>query len=137
MKIVKLRIMKSGVQKVWEVPEASNVCTPVIYKGHVYWAWRGVKCVDFKTGQMKWSGGHVESVGSCILTSDERLMVWANHGDLMLVDTAQRSPDKYRELAKKGAVFRADVWPHLVLSNGRLFCRDKDGNIKCFSLGGE
>ena len=27
-----------------------------------------------------------------------------------------------------------DAWPHIVLSKGRLFCRDRDGNMKCFVL---
>jgi outer membrane protein assembly factor BamB len=130
----KVKITLQGASQLWETKNPSGVCSPIIHKGHIYWAWRGVHCVDFKTGKQLWVGGKVGSAGSCLLTSDERLIVWANTGDLSLVETAMRSPKKYRELAKRPRIFRKDAWPHVVLANGRLFCKDRDGNLACFLL---
>lgn len=132
--ICRIKVTLKGGTKVWEQPLASGVCSPIIHKGHVYWAWRGVHCLDFETGKQKWQGGNVASPGSCILTSDERLIVWANKGDLTLVDTVGRSPSKYTELAKFPKLYRRDAWPHAVLSNGQLYCKDRDGNLMCFKL---
>lgn len=133
-KMVKLRITMRGATKVWEHGDASGVCTPLVYKGHVYWAWRGVKCLDFRTGQPKWRGGRVTDAGSCTATSDGRLLVWANDGDLLLVETAEHSPDRYVELANVRNVGRADAWPHGVLAEGRFYGKDRSGRLVCLDL---
>ena len=133
--ICKLRITLRGAEKVWEVEESSNVCTPVVYNGHVYWACRQLHCLDFETGKVKWKGkNELGTPGSCIVTRDGRLITWANRGDLVLTETADRSPDRYTELARIEGVFRTDVWPHVVLSNGCLYCKDRAGNLKRFAL---
>lgn len=133
--VCKLEITLQGAVKKWETEGlASGVCSPIIYKGHVYWAWRSVHCVDFDTGKLKWSGGKLGTQGSCIMTADERLIVWCNRGDLMLIESAQRSPDKYLELASRTKLFQREAWPHVILAEGRLYCKDRSGEIACFDL---
>lgn len=133
--ICKLRITLAGAEKVWEVEASSNVCTPVIYGGHVYWACRQLHCLDFATGKVKWKGpNELGTPGSCIITRDGRIIVWADRGDLILAETADRSPARYTELARLGRTFGTDVWPHVVLSDGRLYCKDRAGNLKRFTL---
>ena len=92
----------------------------MIHKGHVYWCWRGVYCLDFATGKPLWRGGRFGATGSCLVTGDDRLIVWADRGELVLIETAVRSPSKYTELARKAKVFRRDVWPHLAFCDGRV-----------------
>jgi len=130
----RVRVSLKGARKVWENPLASGVCTPLIHDGHVYWAWRGVHCVDYATGKELWKGGKVGSQGSCILTSDDRLIVYANKGELSLVETAKRSPDKYTQLESRKVFNSTDAWSHVVLANRRLFCRDRAGNVCCLSV---
>lgn len=133
--LCKLRITLKGAVKVWETPKlASGVCSPIIHDGHIYWAWRRVYCVDFETGKLKWAGGNIGSAGSCLLTRDQRLVVWGNRGDLLLAETAARSPSQFTELARRGNVLPATPWPHVVLAHARLYCRDRDGTIVCFQL---
>jgi hypothetical protein len=67
------------------------------------------------------------------VTSDNRLIVLSNRGDLSLVDTAVNSPGKYRELAIRTRMLSSDVWPHVVLSNGLVYCKDRKGELKCFA----
>ena len=136
--IVKLKITSRGATRLWEQPYVSQICSPIIYSDHVYWAWRHVHCLDFASGKLVWRGASTGSAGSCILTSDRRLIVWAKNGDLLLAEAADRSPKRYTELARMNGVFRTQVWPHVVLANRRLYCKDRNGNLKCFSLrGGE
>jgi outer membrane protein assembly factor BamB len=132
--LCKLRITLSGAEKVWGVPNPSGVCTPVIHRGHIYWAWHGVHCVDFKTGKETWRLNKVGDPGSCIVTGDDRLLVWSDQGSLMLLETARRSPTKATLLAQSAPLFGADAWPHVVLAEGRLYCKDRDGTLKCFAL---
>jgi len=124
----------SGAKEVWKQPFASGVCSPVIHKGHIYWCWRGLYCIDFETGKPLWRGGIFGDTASCLVTSDDRLIVWADRGDLVLTETAVRSPKTYTTLARKKALSETDVWPHIVLSDGRLYCKDRSGNLKCFDL---
>ena len=91
-------------------------------------------CLDFKTGSLKWKGGKIGYPGSCILTADDRLIVWSGRGDLTLVETARRSPDRYQKLAERKGLFRTDAWPHVVLAAKRLYCKDRAGNLICFNL---
>lgn len=133
-KICKLVITLNGARKIWEQPYSSKVCSPIIHDGHVYWAWQQMHCLDFETGELKWQGGNFGDAGSCILTSDQRLIVWGGQGKLAVVDTAVRSPSKYSEIAVRDNLFSSDVWPHVVLADGRLYCKSREGQLLCFKL---
>jgi outer membrane protein assembly factor BamB len=131
--ICKLDISLKGAKQLWEQPYPSGVCSPIIYKGHVYLSWNKVRCLDFTSGAEKWSGGAFGTPGSCIVTGDEKLIVWGERGLLALVETAQTSPQKYSVLAQQN--LNLDLaWPHVVLANGRLYCKDRTGLILCFAL---
>ncbi len=132
--ICRIDISREGAKLRWKQPYASGVCSPVVHKGHVYWCWRGLYCLDFETGQPKWRGGRFGDTASLLMTSDDRLIVWADRGELVLVESATREPAAYKELARKRKLGENDVWPHIVLSGGSLFCKDRDGNLKCFKL---
>jgi len=132
--LCKLEITLGGARRVWEKQLVSGACTPVIHKGHIYWAWQKLYCVDFATGQEKWSGGQFGYAGSCLVTADDKLIVWGERGKLVLVEPAERSPGAYRELARRTRLGKAEAWPHVVLADGKLFCKDREGNLTCFRL---
>jgi outer membrane protein assembly factor BamB len=133
--ICRVKVTLQGATKVWEQPYASKACTPVIFQGHVYWAWRKMHCLEFATGQQKWEGGDFADAGSCIATGDGRLLVWGGLGRLSLVENAVTSPDAYKEVSRAMRLFTATPWPHVVLAAGRLVVKDRDGNLKCFVVG--
>jgi outer membrane protein assembly factor BamB len=132
--VVKVEITRAGAREIWRQRYFSRVCSPVIYNGHVYWVSRGLMCLDFETGELKWSGGRFGDTATCVVTGDGRVIVWANHGDLALVESADRSPDEYRELAQLSGLFEVEVWPHITVAEGRVYCKDRDGNLKCLAL---
>ena len=131
----KVRITLAGATKVWQTDVFSKVCSPVVYNGHIYWAWRDLYCLDWETGKEKWRyRGNYSDPGSCIVTGDGRLILWAKNGRLALAETADRAPTQPRILEQHGDLFRQDAWPHVVLADGRLFCKDRSGEVKCFVL---
>ncbi|MEE2991285.1 MAG: PQQ-binding-like beta-propeller repeat protein, partial [Planctomycetota bacterium] len=130
----RIDVTLSGIKQFWKQPYASGVCQPVIYNGHVYWCWRGVYGLNFENGKPVWRGGVFGDTASCIVTSDGRLVIWGRRGDLVLAETADRSPKTYTELARQKDLMENDAWPHIVLSGGQLYCKDRDGNMKCFTL---
>ena len=133
MTICKLKITRKGAEKLWETKYPSGVCSPIIHKGRVYLSWKTIRCLDFETGKQLWSGENTGIPGSCIVTSDDRLIVWCKSGDLLLVDTAVRAPDAFKLVAERRGVLNDLVWPHVVLARGKLYCRDRAGTLVCIS----
>ena len=130
-----LRISLDGATKLWEQPQHSKICSPVIAGGNIYFAFEKMRCLSLETGKQLWEGGSFGDAGSCIYTADGRIIVWGGRGKLALVAGAEESPSEYRELASlPGQLFDTDVWPHVVLASAHLICKDRDGNVKCFRL---
>lgn len=132
--ICRIDIGLQGAHKVWEQPLASKVCTPVVAGDRVYWAWQQLHCLDFATGAEEWSGGSFGDAGSCIFTRDQKLIVWGGRGKLALVEAAPATRE-YHELAARDRLCRTDAWPHVVLADGRLYCKDREGRLRCFVVG--
>ena len=134
MAMARINVSLRGAKRVWKNRYPTGVCTPVIHKGKIYFANKGIHCVDFETGKLIWEGGKIGDAGSCLVTSDERLLVWGNDGDLLLVDSAERSPGQCRILAQRNKVFDDMAWPHVVIADKRIFCKTLSGDIACFSI---
>ena len=132
-RMAKLRVASSGVTELWSIRDISKVCCPVIHNGHVYFAWGKLRCLDFETGAQQWEGGAFRDDSSCLLTGDGRLIVFGSR-TLALAEAADRSPEGYRELAATEGIGSAETWPHVVLANGRLYAKDREGNLFCFAL---
>ncbi|MFN0128052.1 MAG: PQQ-binding-like beta-propeller repeat protein [Verrucomicrobiales bacterium] len=123
------------MRSVWKCAESSGVCSPVVDGDALYLGSAGLRCLDARTGKVRWSGGKFGDACSVILTGDKRLIVWANDGDLALIEGAGRSPSAFKLLAERKGILRDMAWPHVVLAGGRLFCKDRAGNLKCLALG--
>ena len=132
--VVRLEVSRKGIRQVWKAPYAADACSPVLHQGRLYLIRSGLTCLDYKTGQLIWRAPGFGLTASCVFTSDHRLIVWANRGDLVLVESSGKSPKAYKELARKSRLMKSDAWPHVVLSNGRLFCKDWNGVLMCFKL---
>jgi outer membrane protein assembly factor BamB len=127
--LCKVRFTLTEAKEVWRSKFPSKVCTPVIHEGSVYVAWQRVRCLDWDTGKLKWEGGAFGDPGSCAVTSDGRVIVYGLNGKLALIEGAARSPKEYTELALRDKLFRTHAWPHVTLSAGVLYLRDRDGNL--------
>jgi hypothetical protein len=133
-RMVRLHVTMQGARVVWESSDYSTICSPVVHENRVYWASQSIHCADFDSGKLLWKGSETGDAGSCILTSDDRLIVWCKRGDLLLIESAERSSDRLTTLASVQYPGLSDVWPHVVLSNGRLYCRDRAGKLICCGL---
>jgi outer membrane protein assembly factor BamB len=85
-------------------------------------------CVEFKTGEVKWSNRSIAPVSMCL--ADGRFYLHGEAGDLALIEA---TADAYRELgrftppdrpARRQAMEKAWVYP--VIADGRLYVRDMD-----------
>jgi hypothetical protein len=132
--ICRVDVSLRGITEAWKQPYASHVGSPLIDGDHVYLCGRALHCLDWEDGRQRWSGGSFADGGSLIKASDDRLLVFGSNAVLALVESARRSPDQYQVLAQTRKLFNTDAWSHVVLSQGRILCKDRAGNLQCFDI---
>lgn len=132
--ICKLRITLGGAKQIWRQPFPSKACTPVIHQGAVYVAWDRLRSLDWETGELFWEGPVVADAGSCVVTGDRKLIVWAAQGDLYLFDLASTLQEKPRQLAHIRGLADSDVWPHVAVTDREIVCRDRLGKLMRFAI---
>jgi outer membrane protein assembly factor BamB len=132
--ICKVKITLQGAERLWKQPYASYVGSPVAHRNYIYMASERLLCLDWETGRLLWEGGSYGDGGACVVTGDGKLIVWSDRGRLSLVESPQQSPEKYQELARIPRVFvEGQAWPHPALADGLLYCKGRQGKLKCFS----
>ncbi|MFB3893752.1 MAG: PQQ-binding-like beta-propeller repeat protein [Phycisphaerae bacterium] len=134
-----LKIGLGGILRQWEGRRQSFVCSPVAYDGCVYGVSGKIYCLDSYTGALKWEGGSIGGqTGSILVTGDGKLIVWGNAG-LFLVESANRSPDRYKELAALKKPIdkpKGDCYSHVALGEKSLLIKDGSGQLACYKVGG-
>jgi hypothetical protein len=76
-----------------------------------------LKCVDIKTGMVKWEQPGFGS-GNVVLAGD-KLVALSDNGQIVLVEA---NPSGYKELGRMKAI-SGKCWSTPALSNGRLYVR--------------
>jgi outer membrane protein assembly factor BamB len=123
---------------VWENKEFRNhIATSVLWKGFLY----GVddvsntkyqlKCLDWKTGAMKWGEGSFGK-GS-LMMADGKIIGLSDKGVLIIIEP---SPEGFRPIAT-AQVLGGKCWTAPVLSNGRIYCRNSRGDLVCVDVAGK
>jgi outer membrane protein assembly factor BamB len=134
-----LEVGLKGVARTWEGSRQAFVCSPVAHSGAAYLVDGKVRCMDWATGALKWEGGSMGGVtGSIIVTGDDRLIVWGDRR-LLLVESARRSADRYKELARIEnpiAGGGGGCYSHAALGEGLLLVKDGDGRLACYAVRG-
>ena len=146
-KICLFDITLKGIAKKREAKrDFSRVGTPVIYNNHIYIPYQRLRYyrIDEDGLKLKWkaSSSNLDfgSEGSCLITGDKKMIAFGSRGGkykLALIDISGAKPNL---LATNENVFagikrsRQRAWPHVILANDRIYCKDREGNIVCFSL---
>lgn len=123
--------LNGNVVEIWRAKDFSQICSPIIYNGNIYMVDEQLKCLDITNGQTKWKGGNF-GYGSCLITKDNKIIAFGN-GQLVLAET-NPSDNKYNELSIVKDIVPDICYPHVTFSNGIICCKDKSGNMVCFSV---
>lgn len=134
-------LLKLAGDKLEVVYENRNMCNHmnncVLWNGHLY-GFDGnshnrrlvqLVCMDFATGKVAWKRRGL-GCGSLFL-SDGKLILLGDEGELVV---AKAQPDKYEDLAH-AQVIEGRCWTVPILSHGKLYCRNADGDVVCLDLG--
>jgi len=119
-----------GARKGWTSKRHTVASSPVIYRDRVFMVNRALQCVDLATGKLKWRGGDFGN-GSCLVAAaDNKVIAFGSRRVVLLEALAE----EYRELSRLDRIVRGTCYPHIALSDGILCCKDRDGNMACFSV---
>jgi outer membrane protein assembly factor BamB len=87
-----------------------------------------LKCIDFNTGQEKWSEATFGSGG--IIVANGKIIALSAQGELMV---APATSSGFKPTAR-AQVLGGTSWTAPVLANGRVYCRNSRGDLACVDL---
>ena len=120
----------------WENKEMGNhFASCVLFKGCLYGIdgntdrpGVALRCLDFQTGQTKWSHAGLGLGG--LLVADGKLIVLSDKGELVVADA---SPAAFKPAAR-AQVLGGKCWITPVLAHGRVYCRNAQGTLVCLDV---
>jgi outer membrane protein assembly factor BamB len=102
----------------------------VVLDGSIYGFDGGIFCcVDAKTGERHWKGGHYGHGQVLLLTDQRLLLVLSETGEVVLLAA---NPQKLEELGKFQAL-EGKTWNNPAIAHGRLYVRN-DQEMACYQL---
>lgn len=122
--------------------------TAALYEGNLYFrSGKKVRSFTFDSGKINWESGDIfeenhpmgAEVGNLLITTkDNKMIIWdgTKEGDLVL---AEASPDSgWKELARVSGVLKKreyeQGYPHVAISNGKIICKNIEGDVVCLSV---
>jgi outer membrane protein assembly factor BamB len=83
------------------------------------------KCLDWNTGEEKWSE---KGLGlGALMAADGKLIILGEKGELVI---AEASPAGFKPLSR-AQVLTGKCWTTPVLSQGKIYCRNSNGDLVC------
>ena len=93
---------------------------------------KGLVCLDWKTGQVRWNAPEIKS--GVVVAADDMLYVYAADGTMYLV---QPSAEKFQPVSKFTVTQGTEEhWAHPTIANGRLYIRHGDALLAYDVKGG-
>jgi outer membrane protein assembly factor BamB len=117
----------------WQNKEMQNhYSTSILWGGHLYgFDVAKLKCMDFKTGQIKWTLEGGFGRGS-LMMADGKLIILTEKGTLLIGDA---SPVGFKPVLQ-AEVMDGKFFTGPVLCDGRLYVRNLTGDLACAAPGG-
>ena len=131
---VKIRIDGGRVTQVFDNTVMQNLqsCS-VLWRGYLYgFDEKLLKCIDFKDSREQWSEKGLGK-GSLSLSADGRMLVMGDKGELVV---ARARPEAFDVIARAQPLPRSMCRTVPVLSHGRIYLRNSNGDLVCLDAKG-
>lgn len=128
-------VTAGGVSERWRNKNLkAHINSPVFFQGHVYGAdgqaspGSPLTCVELESGAVKWQEKSVG--GGALVLADGKLICLTEKGELVIGDA---SPGGFKALARAQVLGKRN-WVQPTYANGRIFCRNNDGDLVALEL---
>ncbi len=125
----------ADLDEIWRSKELRSQMNPaVLFDGHLYGTdgdagnKAPLNCIDIENGETMWSERGVGTGG--ITIADGKLIVLSSRGELIIAPATHEG----FELTSRGQVLGGKCWTVPVLANGRIYCRNADGDLACVDV---
>jgi len=128
----KIRITDGRVTQVFDntVMRSFQSCS-VLWKGYLYgFDEARLKCIDFSDSSEQWRESGMGK-GSLAMCADGRMLVMSDRGELVI---ARANPEAFDVIARARVLPRSMCRTVPVLSNGRIYVRNANGNLVCLDV---
>lgn len=130
-----LKMTREGVTEVWRNRSMSNHFNNcMLWEGYLYGTHghtgrrAPLRCLDARTGEVMWSEPMAGGAG--LLLAGDRLILITGRGELIV---AKLSTTRFIGLSR-AKVLTGTCWTPPVLSSGRIYCRNNDGDLVCLDV---
>jgi outer membrane protein assembly factor BamB len=112
----------------------SQINSPTAFQGHVFGvdgqtgSSAPLTCLDLASGAVKWQDKSVS--GGALVAADGKLICLTEKGELVIGDA---SPTGFKP-ATRAQVLGKRNWVQPTYANGRVFCRNNDGDLVALEL---
>ena len=122
----------SKLVSVWKNKNMRNhFNSSVLWQGYLYgFDEEQLRCVDFQNGSVRWTQKGLGK-GS-LMIADGKLIIMSDNGDLVI---AEATPAGFKELSR-AKVLDGLCWTVPVLSGGKIYCRNHEGDLVCLDVKG-
>lgn len=121
-------------KEIWETKNLRTYFNPTVRVGNQLYAIHGTThrptelvCLDWKTGETRWSEPGFGS--GALMAARDRLILF-DKGQLTIFSA---DPAKYEPLLQ-AQILNGKCWTAPVLANGRIYCRNAEGDLACVDL---
>lgn len=120
-------------KKIWENKNLrTHMSTAILWKDHLYGIDENqLRCVVFDTGEVKWTD-KVSGKGA-LMMADGKLIVLSENGELLV---AEATPAGFKPTSR-AQVLGKTCWAAPVLANGKIYCRNGNGDVVCVDVSGK
>jgi outer membrane protein assembly factor BamB len=131
-----LRLSATGPSAIGENKEMANHFNSCVFlnggffgiHGNTDQAEKDLRCLDVATGEVKWKFAGL-GLGS-LMAADNKLIVLSDKGELL---AAPAATDAFKP-SSRAQVLGGKCWTVPVLSNGRIYCRNAQGDLVCLDV---
>lgn len=119
-----------SLKSLWQTKDMRNQFTScVLWQGHLYgFDESTLACLDFETGAKKWDQSGLGK--ATLFVADGKLVALSEGGELVV---APASPDGFKPLAR-AKVLDGRCWVVPVLSGGRIYAKNNNGDLVCVDV---
>lgn len=128
-------IAAGGAKERWRNKHIkSHINSPALFQGHAYGIdgqtgpGSPLTCIDLATGAVKWQEKTVG--GGSLVVADGKLICLTEKGELVIGEAA---PAGFKALSRSQVLGRR-CWVQPTCANGRIFCRNNEGDLVALEL---